>query len=248
LPETGSNDNMTAILQPPSAFMPASPNTPITTLLARIPLFSGLAPEELVRIAQGTREIVAAKGKTLFHRGDQPTGFHLVTQGQVKLAVSSSQGSEKVVEILSQGQLFGVAMMFLGKPYITHAQTLKDSRLLFISKSAVYDELERNPRLAHAIIKALSMRLFDLISDVEAYSLHTGRQRVIDYLLDAADTPTLPLVIDLPTSKGIVASRLNLTQEHFSRILRELVDAELIVVEGRKIIVPDIPALRNHKH
>jgi len=66
---------MTAILQPPSAFMPASPNTPITTLLARIPLFSGLAPEELVRIAQGTREIVAAKGKTLFHRGDQPTGF-----------------------------------------------------------------------------------------------------------------------------------------------------------------------------
>ena len=228
--------------------MPASPNTPITTLLARIPLFSGLAPEELVRIAQGTREIVAAKGKTLFHRGDQPTGFHLVTQGQVKLAVSSSQGSEKVVEILSQGQLFGVAMMFLGKPYITHAQTLKDSRLLFISKSAVYDELERNPRLAHAIIKALSMRLFNLISDVEAYSLHTGRQRVINYLLDVVGRgSTSTLTADLPTSKGVVASRLNLTQEHFSRILRELVDARLIVVEGRKIIVPDLDALLNHE-
>ena len=139
-------------------------------------------------------------------------------------------------------------MMFLGKPYITHAQTLKDSRLLFISKSAVYDELERNPRLAHAIIKALSMRLFNLISDVEAYSLHTGRQRVINYLLDVVGRgSTSTLTADLPTSKGVVASRLNLTQEHFSRILRELVDARLIVVEGRKIIVPDLDALLNHE-
>ena len=43
---------------------------------------------------------------------------------------------------------------------------------------------------------------------------------------------------------GTIASRLNLTQEHFSRILSELTGAGLIQVEGRTIHIPDIGRLR----
>ena len=43
----------------------------------------------------------------------------------------------------------------------------------------------------------------------------------------------------LPAAKGEIASQLNLTPEHFSRILRELADAGLLHIEGRKIVVPD---------
>ena len=50
--------------------------------------------------------------------------------------------------------------------------------------------------------------------------------------------------IRLPTSKGTIASRLNLTQEHFSRILNELTSSGLIEVEGRTIHIPDIGRLR----
>ena len=39
----------------------------------------------------------------------------------------------------------------------------------------------------------------------------------------------------LPAKKAIIASRLHLTHEHFSRILHELAAAELIVVEGRMV-------------
>ena len=61
-------------------------------------------------------------------------------------------------------------------------------------------------------------------------------------LLEVAD-----LTVTLPTNKGIIASRLNLTQEHFSRILHELTELGLIVVEGRKIHIPDIDRLRAHE-
>jgi CRP-like cAMP-binding protein len=50
--------------------------------------------------------------------------------------------------------------------------------------------------------------------------------------------------VTLPTNKGVIASRLNLTQEHFSRILHELSEKGLIVVEGRKIHIPDVGKLR----
>jgi hypothetical protein len=52
--------------------------------------------------------------------------------------------------------------------------------------------------------------------------------------------------VTLPTNKGVIASRLNLTQEHFSRILHELSEKGLIVVEGRRIHIPDVEKLRMH--
>ena len=217
----------------------------VSALLSHVPLFSGLDGDEIARIARGTREINVAKGEILFHKGDTPSGFHLVVYGQIKLAFSSPSGGEKVVDILGQGQTFGEAVMFMERPYMVYAQALKDSQLLQISKTAIVDELERDPKLGRKMIASLSMRLHHLITDVESYSLHSGRQRIIGYLLrDTTDTDAGTLTITLPTNKGVIASRLNLTQEHFSRILHELTEAGLIVVEGRKITIPDVPKLR----
>ena len=230
--------------------MPNSQPINIEALLTHIPLFNGLAPEELAHIARGTREIHAAKGDILFHKGDPCNGFHLLVYGQIKLAFTSSQGSEKVVEIISQGQSFGEAVMFMEKPYIVFAQTLSDSLLLHISKAAVFDELQRDHNLCRKMLAGMAMRLHQLMNDVESYSLHSGKQRIIGYLLRELPEDSLNAVnvaITLPTNKGIIASRLNLTQEHFSRILHELTDLKLIVVEGRKIHIPNVARLRQHE-
>lgn len=219
----------------------------IETLLARVPLFSSLNPDEIARIARGTREVHATKGDILFHKGDQPTGFHLVASGQIKLGFTSAQGTEKVIDIMVPGQTFGEAVMFMDKPYPVFAQALVDTRMLHISKQVIIDELERDPRFARKMIASLSVRLHHLITDVEAYSLHSGRQRIIGYLLrDNRGNEARAVTVTLPTSKGTIASRLNLTQEHFSRILHELSEAGLIVVEGRRIGIPDVEKLRGY--
>src|SRR5690606_23587025 len=83
-------------------------------------------------------------------------------------------------------------------------------------------------------------RLVGLVRDVEAYSLRSGMQRVIGYLLgdiDQRDDLTPPIRIVLDTSKGVIASRLNLTPEHFSRILGELSQEKLISVKGAEITI-----------
>ena len=219
----------------------------IEALLSHLPLFNGLEADEIARIARGTREVNALRGDTLFHKGDPSTGFHLIVYGQVKLAFTSSQGGEKVVDILGQGHTFGEAVMFMDKPYMVYAQALSDSRLLHISKTVILDELEKDPRLGRKMIAGLSIKLHHLITDVESYSLHSGRQRIIGYLLrDNMDSDEKSLSVTLPTNKGVIASRLNLTQEHFSRILHELSEKGLIVVDGRRIGIPDVEKLRCH--
>ncbi|HXE40152.1 MAG TPA: Crp/Fnr family transcriptional regulator [Azonexus sp.] len=222
----------------------------IEALLTHIPLFNGLAPEEIARIARSTREIHASKGDILFHKGDPCNGFHLLVYGQIKLAFTSAQGTEKVVEIMGQGQSFGEALMFMEKPYIVFAQALTDSLLLHVSKAAVFEELERDHKFGRKMLAGMAMRLHQLMSDVESYSLHSGKERIIGYLLrelSDADQDGVKVSITLPTNKGVIASRLNLTQEHFSRILHELIELGLIVVEGRKIHIPSVANLRKHE-
>lgn len=48
----------------------------------------------------------------------------------------------------------------------------------------------------------------------------------------------------LPVCKGLIDLRLNLTQEHFSRILHELAAATLIRVEGQRVHIRDLSRLR----
>ena len=169
--------------------------------------------------------------------------------GQVKLSFVTSQGTEKVVEIIGPGHSFGEALMFMDKPYILMAQTLNDSLLLHVSRQVVFSGLERDAAFARKMLAGLSRRLHSLITDVESYSLQSGTQRIIGYLLRQDEehaNVAAPCTVTLPTSKAIVASRLNLTPEHFSRILHELTDAGLISVEGRDVVIRDVARLRSY--
>jgi len=65
-----------------------------------------------------------------------------------------------------------------------------------------------------------------------------GKERFIAYLLRHCRDRTRPVVLTLSASKAEIASQLNLTPEHFSRILHELQQAALLQVDGRKITVP----------
>jgi CRP/FNR family transcriptional regulator, dissimilatory nitrate respiration regulator len=225
------------------------PDIPVEQFLANLPLFSDLTPEEILRIAIGTRRIYATKGENLFTRGDRCEGFHVVLYGQVKLFVTSPQGSEKVIEIMGPGISFGEAILFMDMPYVVSAQALKDSLLLHVSKTVVFSEIERDPRFSRRLLAGMSRKLHQLVRDVEAYSLRSGLERVIGYLLrddDLAEGSARSVSVTLPANKMIVASRLNLTPEYFSRILHELADAGLIVMEGRNVNVPDIERLRTY--
>lgn len=220
------------------------------THLRNAVLFNELGAEEIAQLAKETREVRYDKGVTIFHRGDPCTGFHIVVFGQVKLSFISAQGAEKIVEVVNQGQSFGEAMMFLDKPYIVSAQALSNSLLLHVSKSAVVGEMERDQSSMRKMLLSLAHRTYSLMLDVESYLLLSGKQRVIGYLfhlLESREQNEDLAWIDLSVKKAVIASRLNLTQEHFSRILHDLADLGLMHVQGRRLLIPSLERLSKHQ-
>lgn len=218
--------------------------------LASSPLFSGLSSDELTRIAKSCQIRNHAKGEMVFRLGEACEAFHIVVTGQIKLFVVSPAGQEKVIEIISPGQSFAEALVFLNKPYILSAQALVDTVLVNVSKRGVVREIEQDPHFALHMLAGVSRRLHGLIQDVEAYSLQNGMQRLIGYLLrdvgmDARHGKN-SLTVSLPASKATIASRLSLTPEYFSRVLHELEAQQLITIDRREIRILDVNKLMGY--
>jgi CRP-like cAMP-binding protein len=98
------------------------------------------------------------------------------------------------------------------------------------------------------MLDAMSQRLYYLVADIEAYTMKSATERVTGYLLAALPEGAgggQPEDIQLAASKSVLASRLNITREHFSRILHELSLSGLIRVSGRNIRILDRERLRD---
>ena len=223
--------------------------------LSVLPLFSDTSPTELQRVALGCALRRFARGDAIFRVGEPCEAFHVTVMGQVKLFAISPAGQEKVIELVGPGNSFAEALMFTDRPYIINAQALTDTLLLTVSKAAVLAEIDRDPRFALRMLAGMARRLHGLVNDVQAYALHSGVQRVIGYLLRdqvregaAEDEPPQGAVtVSLPVSKATIASRLSLTPEYFSRVLKELEDAGLISVDKREIHIRDVAALARYE-
>ena len=222
------------------------PIIPVEAFLQALPLFKTLREEELERVANSVKVVEAPRGTVLFRRGDACLGFHAILYGQVKLSLRGPSGSEKVIEMMGPGQTFGEAVMFLDKAYVVEAQALVDSKLIFIPRDVVFSELEADSGFARRMLAGLSGRLHRLVHDLEACALQSGRERVVGYLLSSVpeDKGEGSHNVFLTTRKGVIASRLNVSQEHFSRILHDLARSGLISVDGREIAISDVRRLR----
>jgi CRP-like cAMP-binding protein len=219
----------------------------IPQILSRLAMFQELSSEQLLDIAVETRERRLSRGEMLFQKGDPPKGFFVVVMGQLKLAFPSVQGNEKVVEVLGPRQSFGEAVMFMDRPYPLFAEAIADSLVLHIGSGAVFRLLENDASFARRLLAGLSIRLHSLVQDVETYSLRSTAQRVIGYLIQQCpgeDVRGGAVKIHLPTTKQVIASRLNLTPETLSRVFHDLTERSLLKVSGKVITIPDMARLR----
>jgi len=228
---------------PASMAAPVDPAPSAERWLQRLPMFSEIDADSLSRLAAATRMKPLARGELALRAGDPCDSFFVNLGQPIKLFVLAANGNEKVIELIGPGHSFAEALMFLGRPSPVNAQALGDTQLLVLPRQAVLDAMAADPRLALRMLAGLSRRLHGLVSDVQAYALQSGVQRVIGYLLRDAGDDAGACTVELPVSKATLASRLSLTPEYFSRVLRELEEAGLIAVDGRRIHVPALQRL-----
>ena len=211
-------------------------------MIVRHPLFSHFnapAQEELLADAL----VRDYDPQALIQRqGDPAERFYLVQSGKVKLYRISADGKEKVVEIITAGNTFAEAIMFMQKSvFPVCAEALEPVKLIGFSNRLMLRHLEQNPQTCLHLLGHMSVRLHQRLDELEHLTLQNATQRLALYLVSqvrdrAGDSAEIELVLP----KSLIAARLSLKPETFSRAIANLRDRGLIDSRARQITIPSI--------
>ncbi|NKN32195.1 Crp/Fnr family transcriptional regulator [Marichromatium bheemlicum] len=210
--------------------------------LRAAPLLARLEPTQLERVAARTTRLTLVAEQSLFLQGDAAERFFLVCAGQMQLYRLAPDGARKVIEIVSPGQTFAEALMFLNRPsYPVCASALTPTELIAIDAADFAAMLRESVDTCFLLLGSLSQRLRGLIGEIDHLTLHTASGRLARYLLERLPPERRALRLEVP--KGVLASRLSIQPETLSRALRQFVDAGVIALEGRHVTLLDRPRL-----
>jgi len=199
------------------------------SLLSRHALFQCMTRDERIRLEQASQLISLPKGDVLFDQGDEPEGLYMVISGQMSLVVRSERGAEKVLAV--------------------SAQSLSSTVLLMIPAEDLRRIQSTSTDFACAVVDHLGKRLHDLTAEIQALTLHTAMERIIDHLLEHArmdDDGVLEAT--LPAQKKVIASYLNLSPPTLSRAFQHLTDTGLITISRSLVAIPDCARLVNYRN
>jgi CRP-like cAMP-binding protein len=201
-------------------------------------LFASLNDAQLDRVARLAVRVRLQDGESLFEQGDPAKRFYLVLGGQVKLYRLSPAGNEKVIEIVMPGSTFAEALMFLERPhYPVGAQALGPAEVISIDAADFADMLKGSVETCFLLLGDMSQRLRGLLREIDELSLHSATCRIAAYLVN--QLPDNRDSFELPVPKQVLASRLSVKPETFSRIIKSLSDQSIIKVSGSRIDVLD---------
>ncbi|MBI2876351.1 MAG: Crp/Fnr family transcriptional regulator [Candidatus Tectomicrobia bacterium] len=220
--------------------------------LKACPLYQGLQEEQLKKIREVAHVKEFTRDALIFSEGEECRGFYLVVSGLVKIYKLSPEGREHILHQVRSGHSFAEAAMFAQQRYPASARAVARSRLLFFPKSLFLGLLRGNPELCFNIMGSMATYLRLLVSSIESLTLKSASARVSGYLLSLVPPekrfpPTgssIPLEVELPSKKHLIAKSLGISAETFSRVLKELQEKDLLVVRQSKILIRDIPQLQ----
>jgi CRP-like cAMP-binding protein len=221
-------------------------NDEMVALLRRCVLMQPLQDDEFQQVVNSSRALQLSENSVLFEQGDALTDIYLLISGGVKIQRLAPNGDEKVLELVRPGQTFAEAVLFLGGArYPVSAVSVTSSVLIGINATTYSQLLKSSNTLCLNLLGKLSQRLHWMVNEVDRLTLQNATTRVVDYLLSQVnDERAQPVMVTLDAPKNVIASRLSITPETFSRTLKDLSNKGYIKSGLTEVELNDIQQLR----
>ena len=209
-------------------------------------LFQDLSEADFSYLVENTTRCELKTDEVFFRQQDPAEEFFFLLKGKVKLYLLSVDGTEKVVDIINEGNTFAEAVMFRGIPgFPVNGEALCESKVLRINSEAYMSILHKSPKTCIKVMGCLSVRLHWLMNELDRLSLHNATYRLISYLLDNIPKDIIESTeVNLSIPKHVVASRISVTPETLSRTLKRLTEEGLLEVHDKHIVLINPSELR----
>jgi len=188
-------------------------------------------------------EMVFEKGSLIEFEFKKLDYLYLILDGKVIQYFLDVEGRERIILILSAGDLFGEITMIQGDydQVITKAYTFV--KVCKINKSDLMRYLEENPKLYDSILLMVTTKFRILMSQLYDNAYFDVKQRLYRLLKRLSVQHKVRVKggnkIDLKLTHEELASMIGSTRSTVTRLLKELEEEGAITRKGKYIIVLD---------
>ena len=206
-----------------------------STILAEVPIFSGLNQSDLDQLAQCSTRSWFKRGSVIVTEGDPADGLYVVVSGRIKVLLSDNEGKEVVLTVESGGACFGEIALLDEEPRSASVAALENTELLIIYRDQFMDLLDNHPEFARALIRSLAHMVRRLTKNVENLALKDVYCRIVDVLERRSVVADDVHVVNERLTHQLIADMIGSSREMVSRIMSDLVKGDYISVTSEQI-------------
>lgn len=190
-------------------------------LLAHLSLLAGLPERDLAALAEVTRVDHFEREAVLFSQGAPCDRVWLLRAGEIKIVHQELDGREVILEVMSPGEVFGGAVLFMeAHPATAKAMTAVET--VSFSSEAYARLLDGHPALARKLIRMLGGRLHSLMG-LQILAGERVERRMAHILVKLADrvgrAEPEGVLITIPLARQDLADMAGTTLETAIRTL-----------------------------
>lgn len=214
----------------------------LPNLVRGFPLLENLRDAAIEELTGLARCHEYPKNNILFYQGDPAGQIFLVLSGRVKINIVNEDGREVILALVRPGGFCGLVSALDGGPHPANAVTVEESRLARFDAGRFLGWLEGEHEMQQAVMRDLGGRVRQLYNKIGEHALMGVKERLLLTLLEIAERegeagPGGEIVFTRPTHREL-ANRIGSSREVVSRLLKEILDSEMLQAEGRVIRVP----------
>lgn len=212
--------------------------------LQRVPLFERVDPALLAGLEQAAFVRRVSRGQILFVEGEPTDHLYVLRKGVLKVHLTSEQGAELLLSILSPGYALGEVSLVDDGPRSAGVTALTDAELLAVPSAAVRELLHDHHEALWAVAMSLAAGMRRLTQQTADLVFLDLPRRLAKLLLDSAvpDAAAVP-VAHLPVTQGDLAAMLGVTRQSLNRALSGLVTRGWVQQADNALRLTDVPAL-----
>lgn len=218
-------------------------------LLAGVPMFADLSPDELERLAQVAVPRSCERDHVVFREGDSGDTCYIVRSGSARVTRDHPGGRTITLVELRPGDMFGELAMFGGETRSATVETLEPTTVVALLAPDMRRLLLGHPELAVKMLAALADRLRAANERISRQAFQTVAGRVAGALLGqvrAREAEGEAGDVLIVATQSDIAQLAGSSRESASRFLAQLERAGIVTCGRGKVIVHDPPALRNY--
>lgn len=218
------------------------------SLLAQVPLLTGLPERDLAALAAVARVDHWEREAVLFSQGAPCHRVWLLRAGEIKAVHQELDGREVILELISPGEAFGGAVLFMDTHPAT-AKAMSAVETVSFSRETYARLLDDHPEVARRLIRMLGGRLRSMIG-LQVLAGERVERRMAHILLKLADrvgrSDPDGLLITIPLSRQDLADMAGTTLETAIRtISRFHAHGWLETRRGGYLLLTGLAALRH---